>query len=62
MAEAHKLPSGSWRAQVYVGKDPNGKRIYESFTADTKKKPTSSPPCVRVNWRSAYKRIARPSS
>lgn len=37
MAEAHKLPSGSWRAQVYVGKDPNGKRIYESFTADTKK-------------------------
>lgn len=37
MAEAHKLPSGSWRAQVYVGKDPNGKRIYESFTANTKK-------------------------
>ena len=36
MAKAKKLPSGSWRALVYVGKDQNGKRQYESFTADTK--------------------------
>lgn len=37
MAEAKKLPSGSWRTLVYVGNDPNGKRKYESFTAPTKK-------------------------
>lgn len=37
MATAKKLPSGSWRVQVYAGKDLNGKRLYESFTADTKK-------------------------
>ncbi len=37
MSDAKKLPSGRWRNQLYVGKDENGKRIYESFTADTKK-------------------------
>lgn len=37
MSEAKKLPSGRWRNQLYVGKTPDGKRIYESFTADTKK-------------------------
>lgn len=37
MAKARKLPSGSWRALVYAGKDENGKRIYESFTAPTRK-------------------------
>lgn len=37
MAEAKKLPSGSWRVLLYVGKDENGKRKYESFTAATKK-------------------------
>lgn len=35
MAKAKKLPSGSWRVQVYSHKD-NGKRIYKSFTAGTK--------------------------
>lgn len=30
-----KLHSGRFRKQVYVGKDKNGKRIYESFIADT---------------------------
>ena len=29
---AHQLPSGSYRVQLYVGKDENGKRIYKSFT------------------------------
>ncbi len=33
-----QLPSGSYRIQVYVGKDKNGKRIYESFTDPDKKK------------------------
>jgi integrase len=37
MAKAKKLPSGNWRVQVYVGKNSDGKRIYESVTASTKK-------------------------
>lgn len=37
MAKAKKLPSGSWRVQVYAGKDSSGKKIMKSFTADTKK-------------------------
>lgn len=37
MAKAKKLPSGSWRVNLYVGTDDNGKRIYKSFTAETKK-------------------------
>ncbi len=37
MATAKRLPSGSWRVQVYTGKTPNGKRQYMSFTAYTKK-------------------------
>lgn len=37
MAKARKLPSGSWRALVFAGYDQNRKRIYESFTAPTKK-------------------------
>ena len=35
--KAKKLPSGSWRCQVYAGKDDSGKRKYKSFTAPTKK-------------------------
>lgn len=37
MATAKKLPSGSWRCQVYSHRDPSGKRVYKSFTAPTKK-------------------------
>ena len=40
MAKAKQLPSGKWRTQVYSHTEiVNGKkkRIYESFTADTKK-------------------------
>lgn len=37
MAKAKKLPSGNWRVQLYAGKDANGKRIYRSFTAPTRK-------------------------
>ena len=33
---ASRLPNGTWRAQVYIGTDGNGKRIYKSFIADTK--------------------------
>lgn len=34
--KAKKLPSGSWRCRVYSGKDANGKKHQESFTAPTK--------------------------
>lgn len=37
MAAAKKLPSGSWRVRVYTGTDVNGKRVYKSFTASTKR-------------------------
>jgi len=37
MAKAKKLPSGSWRCQVYDYTDDSGKRHYESFTAKTKR-------------------------
>lgn len=30
------LPSGSIRYRLYIGKDPQGKKIYKSFTAPTK--------------------------
>lgn len=33
MATAKKLPSGSWRCQVYDYADENGKRHYKSFTS-----------------------------
>lgn len=36
MATARKLPSGQWRTLIYSHTE-NGKRIYESFTAATKK-------------------------
>lgn len=34
MAKAKKLPSGSWRCQVYDYTDAGGKRHYKSFTSD----------------------------
>lgn len=37
MSDAKKQPNGKWRNLLYVGKDANGKRIYESFTANTKR-------------------------
>lgn len=37
MAEPKKLPSGSWRVRVFLGKDKNGKKIYKSVTASSKK-------------------------
>lgn len=36
MANAKKLPSGSWRVRVFSHKDSEGKAHYESFTAPTK--------------------------
>lgn len=36
MATAKKLPSGNYRCRIYVGEE-DGKKIYKSFTAPTKK-------------------------
>lgn len=36
MPKAKKLPSGNWRARAYIGIDSNGKKVYKSFTAETK--------------------------
>lgn len=36
MATAKKLPSGNYRCRVFVGME-NGKKVYKSFTAPTKK-------------------------
>lgn len=35
--KAKQLPSGNWRAQVYIGKTAEGKKIIKSFTAPTRK-------------------------
>lgn len=32
---ATRLPSGSYRAQVFIGKDEKGRRLYKSFTGDS---------------------------
>lgn len=37
MPTEKKLPSGSWRCRVYVGRSPEGKKQYRSFTAATRK-------------------------
>lgn len=37
MSSINKLPSGNWRARVYIGKDNAGKPLYKSITAPTKK-------------------------
>lgn len=37
MSKAKKLPSGTWRAMAYLGKDADGKKKYKSVTASTKK-------------------------
>lgn len=34
--KATKLPSGNWRARVYLGKDKDGKKLFRSITAPTK--------------------------
>ena len=37
MAKAKKTKAGSWRIQLYLGRDPNGKQIIKSITAPTKR-------------------------
>ena len=58
MAKAKQLPSGSWRVQVYAGKDATGKRQYLSFTALTKKEAEYQ----ALQWQLHYKEVSRDSS
>lgn len=55
MATAKQLPSGSWRVQLYVGKDAAGKRQYLSFTALTKKEAEFQ----ALQYQLHYKEISR---
>ena len=55
MATAKKLPSGSWRVQVYAGKDANGKLQYRSFTRPTKKEAEYE----ALQWQLHYKEVNR---
>ena len=58
MAKAKQLPSGSWRVQVYAGKDAAGKRQYLSFTAPSKKEAEYQ----ALQWQLHYKEVSRDSS
>jgi len=55
MATAKKLPSGSWRCQVYDYTDANGKRHYTSFTAPTKKEAEYKAAQFMVEKQSSFK-------
>lgn len=58
MATAKQLPSGTWRVQVYAGKDANGARQYKSFTAATERKAT----LAALEWQERYREITSDSS
>ena len=58
MAKAKQLPSGSWRVQVYAGKDASGKRQYLSFTALTKKEAEYN----ALQFQLHHKEVSRDSS
>lgn len=58
MATAKKLPSGSWRCQVYAGKNAAGKPQYRSFTRPTKKECEYE----ALQWQMHYKEISRDST
>lgn len=58
MAKAKQLPSGAWRAQVYAGKDANGKRQYKSFTESTERKAN----LAALEWQEKYRDVASDSA
>lgn len=58
MAKAKQLPSGSWRVQVYAGRDAAGKRQYRSFTALTRKEAEYN----ALQWQLHYREISRDTS
>lgn len=58
MANAKQLPSGSWRVQVYAGKDAQGKKQYLSFTRPTRKEAEYE----ALQWQLHYKEVSRDSA
>lgn len=58
MATAKKLPSGSWRVQVYAGKNAEGRPQYRSFTRPTKKEAEYE----ALQWQMHYKEVSRDAS
>lgn len=58
MAKARRLPSGSYRVQVYAGKGPDGKPQYRSFTRPTKREAEYE----ALQWQLHYKEISRDAS
>lgn len=58
MATAKKLPSGSWRVQVYAGKGPDGKPQYRSFTRPTRKEAEYD----ALQFQLHYKEVSRDTS
>lgn len=58
MAKAKQLPSGSWRVQVYAGKNAAGKPQYRSFTALTRKEAEYN----ALQFQLHHKEVSRDSS
>jgi integrase len=58
MPKAVRLPSGSYRCQVYIGKDSSGKREYLSVTKPTKKEAEYEAAKIKMH----YKEISKDSS
>lgn len=54
-SQAHRLPSGNYRFSVYLGKDENGKRIYKSFTAPTKREAQYMAQAYKLNYTEEQK-------
>lgn len=56
--KAKRLPSGSWRCQVYAGKNAEGKNQYRSFTCPTKREAEYQ----AAQFSMHYREIARDST
>lgn len=56
MTKAKKLPSGNWRACLYLGQS-NGKRRYKSFTAPTRKEAELLAAQYDLDHKSLYQKL-----
>lgn len=59
MATAKKMPSGNWRVRVFVGRDENGKQLFESFTAPTKREVERMAACWNADRQERIKADTR---
>lgn len=55
MATAHKTTEGTWRVQVYAGKDENGKRKYISITERTRREAERKALQIKADMEEAQK-------